>query len=212
MNCHHADQHDICFAGRGPVFNMCVACLGLFTRGSRLQTREQTCRWRGGAPGMCSNSTHVHTSTRNACFALCDVLFSTATNTDAIIEHVVGFLQRRKKAEVETKVCICVARLCCRYHGVGNALASERGPLVGGTPVVGEAEPPAGANTGRRNKRTRALAVGGRQHPPIPSRRGLVSAVGQQEQVWPHAHNSMWGGGGDVGKKRPRSEFENWHG
>ena len=145
---------------------------------------------------MCSNSTHVHTSTRNACFALCDVLFSTATNTDAIIEHVVGFLQRRKKAEVETKVCICVARLCCRYHGVGNALASERGPLVGGTPVVGEAEPPAGANTGRRNKRTRALAVGGRQHPPIPSRRGLVSAVGQQEQVWPHAHNSMWGGGG----------------
>ena len=82
--------------------------------------------------------------------------------------------------------------------------ARERGNWDGGARVASEVEPPAGANTGRNNKKSGLLTVDGRQHPPRLPGWGMASAAGQETQVWQRAHNSMWGGGGvKGGKQRP---------
>ena len=77
----------------------------------------------------------------------------------------------------------------------GEVLARERGHWDGGARVASEAEPPAGATTGRNNKRIGVLTLGGSKNPPMRAGRGLLSAVGQQSQVWPQAHSHMWRGG-----------------
>ena len=93
----------------------------------------------------------------------------------------------------------------------GEVLARERGHWDGGARVASEAEPPAGATTGRNNKRIGVLTLGGSKNPPMRAGRGLLSAVGQQSQVWPQAHSHMWRGGEWARSVRVHIS-NNWHG